>query len=142
MRELALSFHCAGPRGRAQLLRLCDKCLPSELSLQPLLYSLSVLRRHREDCSETSRMIWNLQLHTKFEAGQSYRGLAIIVIVIVIFGFLCPRTHSVDHAALEVRDLPASHMLGLKVCTSTTWNYVYMSVPSSAGALPGQTHQI
>ena len=38
----------------------------------------------------------------------------------------CPGTHSVDHAGLELRNLPssASHVLGLKAC-ATTPGYVY-----------------
>jgi hypothetical protein len=34
----------------------------------------------------------------------------------------CPRTHSVEHTCLELRNLPtsASHVLGLKACTTTT----------------------
>jgi hypothetical protein len=31
----------------------------------------------------------------------------------------CPGTHSVDQAGLELRNLPASQVLGLKVCTTT-----------------------
>jgi hypothetical protein len=35
----------------------------------------------------------------------------------------CPRTHSVDQAGLELRNLPASASqgLGLKVCATTAW---------------------
>jgi hypothetical protein len=36
---------------------------------------------------------------------------------------VCPGTHSVDQAGLELRNLPASasQVLGLKVCTTTAW---------------------
>jgi hypothetical protein len=36
----------------------------------------------------------------------------------------CPRTHSVDQADLELRNLPASpyQVLGLKACTTTAWH--------------------
>jgi hypothetical protein len=35
----------------------------------------------------------------------------------------CPRTHSVDQAGLELRNLPAStsEVLGLKACATTAW---------------------
>jgi hypothetical protein len=31
----------------------------------------------------------------------------------------CPRTHFVDQAGLKLRNLPASQVLGLKVCATT-----------------------
>jgi hypothetical protein len=39
----------------------------------------------------------------------------------------CPGTHSVDQAALELRNLPASasEALGLKVCATTAQQYSY-----------------
>jgi hypothetical protein len=39
----------------------------------------------------------------------------------------CPGTHSVDHAGLELRNLPASasQVLGLKTCATTTWCHVF-----------------
>ena len=39
----------------------------------------------------------------------------------------CPGTHSVDQADLELRNPPASasQVLGLKVCTTTTWLFVF-----------------
>jgi hypothetical protein len=35
----------------------------------------------------------------------------------------CPGTHSVDHAGLKLRDLPASafRVLGLQACATTAW---------------------
>jgi hypothetical protein len=35
----------------------------------------------------------------------------------------CPRTHSINQAGLELRTVPASasQVLGLKACTTTTW---------------------
>jgi hypothetical protein len=35
----------------------------------------------------------------------------------------CPGTHSVDHAGLKFRNLPAfaSKVLGLKACATTAW---------------------
>ena len=35
----------------------------------------------------------------------------------------CPRTHFVDQAGLDLRNLPASasRVLGLKACTTTAW---------------------
>jgi hypothetical protein len=57
-----------------------------------------------------------------------------VYLYIFIFGFFgffrdrvllpgCPGNHSVDQAALELRNLPssASQVLGLKVCTTTAW---------------------
>jgi hypothetical protein len=37
----------------------------------------------------------------------------------------CPGTHFVDQAGLKLRNLPASasHVLGLKTCTTTAWLY-------------------
>jgi hypothetical protein len=66
------------------------------------------------------------------------------VLVLVFWGRVslcspgCPGTHSVEQAGLELRDPPvsASHMLGLKVCAPTAWQYlvlkchVYCSIPS------------
>ena len=39
----------------------------------------------------------------------------------------CPGTLSVDQAGLELRDVPASasHVQGLKACTTTTWHWVF-----------------
>jgi hypothetical protein len=56
--------------------------------------------------------------------------LAILFACFVLLfetGFLCSLgclgTHSVDQAGFELRDLPASpsQVLGLKVCTTTSW---------------------
>ena len=56
----------------------------------------------------------------------------LICVYGLIFGFFrdrnslyapgCPGTHSVDHAGLVLRNLPtsASHVLGLKLCTTNT----------------------
>jgi hypothetical protein len=33
----------------------------------------------------------------------------------------CPGTHFVDQAGLELRNLPASQVLGSKACTTTAW---------------------
>jgi hypothetical protein len=40
----------------------------------------------------------------------------------------CPGTHSVDHVGLKLRDLPASasSVLGLKACTTTTWQFQFL----------------
>jgi hypothetical protein len=54
----------------------------------------------------------------------------------------CPGTHSVDQAGLELRNLPssASQVLGLKVCITTAWLFLYfykfvlhLSHPSAPG---------
>jgi hypothetical protein len=38
----------------------------------------------------------------------------------------CPGTHAVDQAGLELRNPPASasHVLGLKVCATITWQII------------------
>jgi hypothetical protein len=42
----------------------------------------------------------------------------------------CPRTHSVDQAGLELRDLPASasRVLRLKVCATIAWLYFFLAL--------------
>jgi hypothetical protein len=35
----------------------------------------------------------------------------------------CPGTHSVNQAGLELRNSPASQVLGLKLCATTAWLY-------------------
>ena len=49
----------------------------------------------------------------------------------------CPRTHSVDQAALELRNLPASasRVLGLKECATTPAHLFWVRLPGSVSAL-------
>jgi hypothetical protein len=52
----------------------------------------------------------------------NFSGLAVIFFFFGLFeiGFLCPGTHSVDQAGLELRNQPASasQVLGLKACAT------------------------
>jgi hypothetical protein len=42
----------------------------------------------------------------------------------------CPGTHSVDQAGLELRNPPvsASHLLGLKACATTAWQFPFLLI--------------
>ena len=60
----------------------------------------------------------------------------VVVVVVVVFQDRvslctsgCPGTHSVGQAGFELRNLPASasQVLGLQVCATTTWPYIYFN---------------
>jgi hypothetical protein len=59
--------------------------------------------------------------------------LLLFVCLLLETGFLClpccPGTHSIDQAGLELRNLPASAslVLGLKVCATTAWQYLFLN---------------
>jgi hypothetical protein len=40
----------------------------------------------------------------------------------------CPGTHSVDQADLELRNLPASQVVGLKACATTAWLVIFFKM--------------
>jgi hypothetical protein len=69
-------------------------------------------------------------MHSSGVSKESNSVLTYIKFIFYFFGFQdrvslcspgCPGTHSVDHAGLELRNLPASasQVLGLKSCTTT-----------------------